>query len=390
MEHMLQSLFVFLFIVKFSSWIEKNQNSSNIKKTLSGYLYLYGVLITGIRYEGVFLIFIACLILLYHKKIAAAFSLGIISALPIIIFGIYSVSKGSFLLPNSVLLKSQTTGVSLFSFISNILIEKLTISTNGITALATQRLLIILPLLYLVFYKKLSLNTAYKTALLILISYVVLHLSFASTGWFYRYEAYLIFCSVIIVGVIIYKYWGNVLVEIKHTKLILILLFFALSFPYILRSTAAFSKASQACINIYEQQFQMAQFVKKYYPEKAVAANDIGAISFLSGANVLDLWGLGNIDVAKSKKNNYWTASFLDSLARNHNTNVAMVYDSWINNGVLLKWEKVATWKIENNVICGDDTVSFYALDNISKELVKNNLLEYQKTLPSDIRVNYY
>ena len=40
----------------------------------------------------------------------------------------------------------------------------------------------------------------------------------------------------------------------------------------------------------------------------------------------------------------------------------AIVYDSWFDSSLLNKWKKVATWQIQNNVICGDATVSFYAV----------------------------
>ncbi len=388
MEHTFQCLFVFLFVFKFSDWLQKN-NSSNQKTKLPFSVYLYGMLVTSIRFEGLFLIAVVCIILLFDKKIITAFLLGFISILPIVFFGIYSIHEGSYFLPNSVLLKSETQGVSFVTFMSNILIDKLTVSLT-ITALATQRLLIILPIIFLLFYKKLKENIAYKIALIILIFVTLLHLSFAATGWFYRYEAYLIFCATIIISVIFYKYWKEFYTEIKSVRLILLLIIFALSFPFILRSGAAFTKAEQACVNIYEQQYQMAEFVKKYYPQKVVAVNDIGAVSFLTDAKVLDLWGLGNIDIAKSKKNNYWTPQFLDSISKSNNAKAAIIYDSWFDKDLLSKWKKVATWKIQNNVICGDDTVSFYAVDSTDENVLKNNLINFKTSLPADVQVNYY
>jgi hypothetical protein len=392
MEHTLQCLFSFLFIFSFSEWMEKKDISANEKIKLPWQIFVYGFLVTAIRYEGIFIVAVFCLILLFNKKIVTAFLLGFISVLPILIFGVYSLSKGSYFFPNSVLLKSQTatfsiTGIA--SYVSNILVQKFTVSTT-ITALSAQRLLIILPLVYLVFLKQIKIKKSYKYALIILISVTLLHLSFAATGWFYRYEAYLIMCAAMIVSVIIYKYWNDIFVEIKTACLIIVLLLFSLSFPMILRSSAAFTKASTACTNIYQQQYQMAQFVNEYYNGKVVAANDIGAISDLSNANILDLWGLGNIDVAKSKKQNYWTPVFLDSFSRKNDTKIAIVYDSWFNADLLKHWQKIATWKISNNVICGDDTVSFYAVDENEKITLKNNLLDFQKKLPAGVEVNYY
>ncbi len=66
------------------------------------------------------------------------------------------------------------------------------------------------------------------------------------------------------------------------------------------------------------------------------------------------------------------------------------MYDSWFDSALLNKWQKVATWQIKNNVICGDSIVSFYAVKNNIAPLLKKNLTEYQKSLPADVKVTYY
>ena len=87
-----------------------------------------------------------------------------------------------------------------------------------------------------------------------------------------------------------------------------------LFFPVALRSASAWEKTSRACINIYEQQYQMAMFTKKYHDKNAVALNDIGAVGYYTKSNIVDLWGLANLDVNKSKRQHYWMPQFLDSL----------------------------------------------------------------------------
>lgn len=394
MEHTLQCLFSFLFIFQFSNWVNKELNSTNEKWKIPSLLLLYGALTTAIRYEGMFVVIIVCAILLYYKKIKLSLLFGIVSLSPLIIFGIYSIMKGSFFFPNSVLLKSTTAPLSINGIahtLSTILIEKFTVPSTGITSLATQRLLIILPLAYIIFYKQLKQNLQYAYILIILVCTTLLHLAFASTGWFYRYEAYLILGSVTIICTLIYKFGKEIsFFTFSKKALVTLVVLFALFFPMVLRSAAAFTKATQACVNIYEQQFQMSRFFSKYYNNQSVAANDIGAITFFKGGNNLDLWGLGNIEVARSRKENYYTPEFLDSLSRKTNTRVAIVYDSWFSDSLLRKWNKVATWRIQNNVVCGDDIVSFYAIDKTAEPSLKKNLQEYQSDLPGDVTVKYY
>ncbi|MEP6682724.1 MAG: hypothetical protein ABJA35_05660, partial [Parafilimonas sp.] len=264
MEHTLQCLFSFLFIFTFCDWIG-NENTLSKKVKLPTSLFFYGIAICSLRYEGLFIIAVACCTLLYYKKIIPAFVLGFISVLPLIIFGIFSILKGSYFLPNSVLLKSspvEVSGNGFTNYISNILIDKLTLAKTGITALATQRLLLILPLVYLMFSQQIKNIISFKLITIFLVVCTLLQLSFAATGWFYRYEAYLILCSTVFASILLAKYFREW--RLREKKMLLpIMLFVAiiLVFPLILRSTAAYSKASQACINIYEQQYQMANFV---------------------------------------------------------------------------------------------------------------------------------
>jgi hypothetical protein len=394
MEHTLQCLFSFLFIFNFCDWVNFEASNTSKKTALPKSLFFYGIIICTLRYEGLFIVAVACCILLYYKKILPAFALGFISILPLIIFGIFSVIKGSYFLPNSVLLKSgpaQLSGNGLINYVSNILIDKLTLAKTGITALATQRLLIILPLTFLLFKVQLKNSVSYKLIIIILTACTFLQLSFASTGWLYRYEAYLMLCSTVFISILIAKYFKQLrLRENKMLSPILLLLAFFLFFPLILRSTAAYTKTAQACINIYEQQYQMGNFINRYYNTNTIAVNDIGAVSYFNQANIIDLWGLSNTQIAKAKKNNYSSPEFLNAFVNNKHVDFAIVYDSWFDEALLNNWQKVATWQIENNVICGDATVSFYAVKPNTASLLKTNLLTYQKQLPADITVQYY
>jgi hypothetical protein len=302
------------------------------------------------------------------------------------------------------LLKADPAPASLggmLQSLGNILIERLTIVDTdnvpagahrpGISLLATQRLLIVIPLLYLVFLKYIRQRPAYGYSLGILLGGTLLQLCLASTGWLYRYEAYLIFCTVVIGGVLIWKYGRQVMREWgPRIGWVLGVAVFALGFPLVLRSVAAFSKTGTACVNIYQQQYQMGQFLHQYYNQDAVAANDIGAVSFFTDGTKLDLWGLGNIQVARSKKKGYWTPDFLDSLCRAERVHTVVLYDRWFSDSLLRRWTKVASWQIRNNVICGEDSVSFYNIGGDKGVVLRQNLKAFEERLPAGVTVRYY
>lgn len=393
MEHTLQCLFSFLFIFYFSGWVGRQEKDPSATWKLPWSLYVYGLLVSSIRYEGLFLIAVACLILLVKRKIGLAFRLGLISCLPILLFGIYSIRQGSYFLPNSVLIKSEGPGLSIggiLHFINGVVLPRMTISLDGISTVAAQRLLLILPLTYIFFGSRLRQAGSYRYILVLLMTAALLQCTLASTGWFYRYEAYLILCTVVILPILFYKYKEDAKESLKRYPLLKAFLLFILFFPLFGRTSAAFRKVSDACVNIYQQQYQMATFVHKYYDGDVVGVNDVGAVSYFKQAKNLDLWGLAEIKVARSKRNHYWTPRFLDSLSRRQGTKLAIVYDSWFSDSLLVKWDKVATWTMPNNVICGDSIVSFYAIDSSAEGGLRKNLADFQPSLPPDIRVRYY
>jgi Ca2+/Na+ antiporter len=292
-----------------------------------------------------------------------------------------------------VLLQSAGARLSLpgvRNFFLNTVPQKLTISEFGISTTATQYLLIILPLIFLLFAEPLKKSVRYSYVLVMLIFCTFLQLVLAATGWFYRYEAYLMLCACYIMLIIIYRYRGELTGRLRQYPLAAVFILLMLFLPMCSRSVAAIRKASRSCVNIYDQQFQMARFLHTYYDDQVVAVNDIGAVSFYKKEKNLDLWGLANITIARSKKDKYCTAGFLDSMARSEHAGIAVIFDIWFSDTLRAKWNKVATWTIPDNIICADANVSFYAIDKGKTEQLKENLQRFQPNLPWGVTATYY
>jgi hypothetical protein len=94
--------------------------------------------------------------------------------------------------------------------------------------------------------------------------------------------------------------------------------------------------------------------------------------------------------VARARKKGYWTPGFLDSLCRKEGAETAVIYDKWFSDSLLQRWTKVASWQIRNNVICGEDSVSFFAIDKGNVGTLKKNLQDYEGRLPAGVTVKYY
>ena len=226
MEHTLQFLFCFLFISSFSAAAATGARATTdgaATTTAAGAtpngkfpvrVYLYGLLMVATRYESLAIIGLAGLILLAQRRWRTVFWLGLISITPIVLFGLFSLSKGSYLLPNSVLLKSGApplTAPGLAYFFTHVFFQKLFFPTQGYNLLAAQRLLLIIPVFYLLFVDTMRRHAQYRYMLLILMGATLAHLVFSFYCAYPRYEAYLIGCSTVTLCAIAARYRREVL-----------------------------------------------------------------------------------------------------------------------------------------------------------------------------------
>jgi hypothetical protein len=394
MEHTLQLLICTLFIYQLSDWLGRQEATGTNAQRIPWSILFYGFLVTALRYEGVFLVGMGCLLLLVRGRIVPAILLGIIAVLPIVIFGLYSLHKGSYFLPNSVLVKSAAppmTVTGLTDFFTDGIFGRLSNSNREYSAVATQRLLFILPLLYLLYLTPLRKVQTYSYIVLILIGCTFLHLILASTGWFFRYEAYLIGASIPISGTLIARYGiPSFLKERVSSTWVTLFLLGILVFPLVLRAKDAMETVCQSCRNIYGQQYQMARFLQKDYDKDAVMLNDIGAVCYLTEGKKVDLWGLGTLEVTRGFLNHYTTTHYIDSLDLRKGVKLAVIFDGLFGVYLTPHWTRVASWRIPDNYICAEAIISFYAVDSATAPQLKKNLLAFQPSLPKGVQVWYY
>lgn len=399
MEHTIQLLFCFLFIWSFADnlgrLVESREKESTMKEwKFPSSVFIYAFLLTLTRYEGMTIIGISCLILLAYRRWWLAFQLGMAGFLPILVFGIISLYMGSFFIPNSVLLKSGAppfTVDGILNYFTDVWFEKLSSSGVGYNMIGTQRLLFILPITYLVFHEHIRKTLVYRYILIILMAATLLHLSVAAIVRFPRYEAYLVGCSSIVIGSLIVKYGRAVMAgPVGKAGWVAYGVGILLIYPLFFRSTSAFTNVSTQSQNIYGQQYQMGRFLHNYYNTVPVAFNDIGAASMLTEGKNVDFWGLGNLDVTRSIKQNYYGPDFLNWLSKRDSVKIAVLFERYFPPALLYQWDKVASWQVPNNIICADDSVSFYAVDKLSEAALRKNLHDFELSLPHGVTVRYY
>lgn len=375
LEHNLHIILQLLLLTIGSRFIAENQK-------LDWKLPLISALIISTRYEAVFPVFFICLILLFQKRIKSSVIIGVIGLLPITLYGLYSINQGWFFFPNSVVLKGSLPEAHYESIIN--WLDKIFIK------LTLPHIMILWVIGLLILYKQRIQNISdYRFYInVIFLLNLIFHICFAGMGWFYRYEAYLI-VSAFLVFIINYEFIG--LQHLKNRYLRFFLLFMILIFPFVNRSKSI-DKVYRATKNIHDQQYQMARFLNRYYYSEKIAANDIGYINMITDIKCYDLLGLGSKEVGKAKKKGEFDTEWINNLCLRENIKIGVLHDSWFEEigGFPDTWTKIATLKVFNNYICGDDEVHFYAIDQNEILDLKNNLKDFNSTLPNDIELTIY
>lgn len=387
MEHILHMLLTLLFIRLLLNYI-----SNKSAKPELAYLLVITFLLTSVRFESFFLIFVTIILLAGGKRYLALLSVISAALLPVIIYGYYSVSHGWYFLPNSVLLKGNQPEASFLSLIVFVLKP-----IGGLFKYSIHLLAIIAVLLLV--YRMQKLSKEQKYFLFLFGGTFFLHLLFAKVPGAFkmegaiRYDSYLILSGVLL-AVILTSEKINQIFTLNNFRsspvsrnILNIALIFIFAFPLLYRGVVITIKTPVATTNIYQQQIQMGRFFSKYYNEQNVGVNDIGAVSLIKRSDVVDLWGLSDPDAAAARIEKRYTSEFLADLIHKKDVKALAIYDLWFDKYPLLKSSmvKAGEWEIKNNVICGDSVVSFYAPDSISASDLSEKLTQYSGKLPESV-----
>lgn len=379
MEHVFHTLAMILTLLAFKKYLE-DQTPRNFSN-----LALLAILATGFRYESLFFIFFMCVYLFFMKKeYFQSIALGLFAISPVLVYGWISIDHGSFFLPNSLVLKGNTSN-GIADFLKRVV-------GNGYRGISV--LILILILLVQIFIKSKTqrkiTDAISKNALqIVVLCGFTIHLLFANFGWLIRYEAYLVVVVLFVVAPFADDLFQNKIRKkiLKFGLIILLLITFSLRFIPMIKNQPTASK------NIFDQQIQLADFLHKYYRNSKVVANDIGAITYFNNIHLLDTYGLGTIEVARLRKdkNGQFTDSknlqnYIYNTSKNQGFDVALVYDSWAKMPDY--FIKVGTLTIQNNYICGGTTVSFYSIKAENTAELRNQLIEFSKQTPKDVIIN--
>jgi hypothetical protein len=303
------------------------------------------------------------------------------------VYGLISVANGWAFFPNSVLVKSQ---VNLFSAtgLSQFLTQGI---YNLLNTPALFGLILAVWLAYALAESSGLTSPPLRWRVALFSGMFAFHVQLAKTGWFFRYEAYLIFA-----GGLILMELAALLLKLLESEprlrftpsvaaglgVVLLLLL-----PIAYRGGNALSAYPLAVRNIHEQQVQMARFVSRFYNGQTIVANDIGAISYYADIQLVDVVGLADRETGNWWRQGSWSTAKVDQLAREQAASLAILFPEWFDlYPQPPDWVEVGRWRIADNIVCTSDTVAFYALSPARVSQIARNLRAFSSELPQTVQ----
>jgi hypothetical protein len=400
MEHLLHTLLSIIYIWLLSYLIKE----PNKRRVVS--LYILTPFLVMTRMEGYFLVAFAVILFTIFKEWKKGLIVLTLSLIPLLIYQYISVKHGWQWLPNSILIR--TTNPVLIhtdtqkAIILNVVTSWHTFINNIYLNYITGKYLIEIILIEIlmgitIFFQSRTYKNSYLIMLIAFVFVATCHFLFAKFGHFYRYEAYLVGLSIFMFGLLL-KPYVDILKDNykKPLQIIILLLMIGIGID---SSEGLYKRVKEtieytplACKNIYEQQFQMAKFINLYYPKSTVAINDIGAITFFNDdVNIIDIVGLANARVYKLLSSNNYNSETLHQLCKENNADIAMLYERWTVlygiNEIPKEWVKICEWRLPYNIVCGDNTVSFFVIHETEKNNMRQKMSKFIKELPFSIQV---
>ncbi|MBD3236950.1 MAG: hypothetical protein GF330_09620 [Candidatus Eisenbacteria bacterium] len=388
MEHLLQAVIVLAFALALARSVARAPAAD--ARGLGG-LLLLSLLLTAVRFEDGFLVLVGCALLALRRRWGSAALVALAGLLPIVVHGLISLANGWYALPTSVLLKASVPAPTGFERVIDLL------GRTGLREIGRSPHIAIwlgLAAAGLIALHRRRADRWNEPAILLwlFVLAMVLHVQFGLTGHFFRYEMYLLVLGAAALALAFWRDLPGRFVRALRSgawpaRVGWLLLTIWIGIFLGARAYAAHTLVPRASRNIYHQHYQMGRFFDHYYAGEGVAANDIGAVNYYAEIDCLDVWGLLSRDVLQLKREQRYSIRHMRELARRNGVQVAAIYDAWFQplRELQAHWKLIGVWVIPDNVICGSPAVSFYAVDPLAGQKLKEALAEFAPTLPEGV-----
>lgn len=387
MEHLLHILLTLL--LAYGATMTLSRPESVPRSRL--WLPVLAALAVAARLESLFLVATLVLLCAARRRWDLAALLGAGAAVPVALYAVVALAHGWMWLPNSVLVKGHGPRADLLHYAVELLGTGYgqTMSNPFVYAL----LLGALTTLALRLRRPNALWTVPSLVLVVFLGGLMFHVHFAviARSFLSRYEGYLVALGVLGLALSLSDRPAPAPGTPKaglFAQVVLAIALLAFAAPLVVRALRPYRQVPLLARNTYEQQVQMGRFLAAYWTGATVVANDIGAINYLADIRCLDIGGLGTLETGQWIIRREFTPERLAALARERHAAIAVCFDSWLQayaGGIPSDWRKVGAWTIQDNIVCADPTVSFYAIAPGTDAVLLETLRDFSPQLPPGV-----
>jgi hypothetical protein len=374
MEHVLHVLLTIGFAAVAVFALTNPPDTPRLVRRRTVVLCVLGALLAASRYEGFFLVGLACLAFLVRRQPLRAVSIGAAALLPVAAFGVISVANGSYFLPNPLMVKAVGDNASMASALLK------PFGSEDLAFLQNNRAMPILLGLSVAgaLAHALSRRGFWRPPVLLpsaLAAMILLHghFVFSPLFWVYRYDAYLVAFGIFVAGV--------VLVELPSPGALprgaLPALLVASLVPMVADvREGLFPEAEiEGMRNTYLEEYQTAEFIRRYYPRDAVIVNDLGAVTYYTQARILDLVGLGDIEPLVIMRRGAYTSRDVVAWTAPFEPKVAIVQLNWsvVHPLIPPEWVRVAVVEVPPH----RHPVGFFAVNRAESWTLRGSVAQH-------------
>lgn len=341
-------------------------------------LPLLAALLAASRYEGLFLVGIAALLLACRRMLGRALATVAAAVLPLAGFSVLSLLSHGLALPNPVLLKAAGPRLSLLGTLLRFADrrDRLAWEQNPYFV-ALLGLAVLLALAALVILRKWRVPGFILPCLLAAMIALHFHFGFSPAFWVYRYSAYLVAFAVfalvaflpaarkpalpwraLATGAVVAALAGVTIVNGEWREGL---------FPG--REVARVRR------NFLEH-VGAACFIRAACPRGPVAVNDIGAVCFFADAEVLDLYGLGNIEPLRFRSEpRERERADLDAWVRARGARLAVIQLGW--SDMMARLPRTWTEVGELDLPLRGSRIGFFAVERDDGDALRQKLRRF-------------
>lgn len=377
LEHVLESIMALGLLVAAVEVLDDSRGARSVMP-----LIVWAAVATSSRYEIAFEVACICALLVWRRRVGLAAAVAAAGFVPILAFGLFSASHaGSHFFPNSLLLKTAPTSSALSDRLAPVL-QNLAYARKHLLPVGWA---VVLALSIVSIRARRGLRVG-AAAGIITVGLSVLHTLLSRMGQLGRYESYLVVLTIFTLFVLLVEcadVWSarvaGWLVACGVVALV----------P---RAGVIAATNADAVQSIFLQQYQMAQFFAKNYPETPIAVNDVGAVSYFRDGQMLDLFGLTSSTVLNMKLAHTYNTDAMRRLAAQDGVRVAAVYVEWFQGAQALPREWTYAGSLtprcpSRHATVGGFTIAFYAVHPEDVNELRSKLAAFSALLPQGTKV---